>query len=111
MTGKTKPRLVRGRYVEREEQPVFLSDEEFYRACVWKCKCFDAAPKRASREVPDYIGTPKDWEFIRRLSNLRGKPVPEIEREYKGKKHSMDKDAREYPYMDEFEYISTRGED
>ena len=70
--------------------------------------CFDAAPKRASREVPDYIGTPKDWEFIRRLSNLRGKPVPEIEREYKGKKHSMDKDAREYPYMDEFEYISTR---
>ena len=111
VTGKVKPGLVRGRYVEREEQPVFLSEEELYRASVWKCKCFDAAPRRASREVPDYIGTPKDWEFIRRLSNLRGEPVPEIEREYKGRKNSMDKDAREYPYMDEFEYISTRGED
>ena len=104
--GKVKPRLVRDRYVDRADEPVFLSDEELYRASGWKWKCYDAAPKSAA---PDYIGTPKDWEFAGRLASLRGERIPEIEREYRAAKDRMDKDARDYPYMDEFEYISSGG--
>lgn len=108
VTGKTKPLLVRGEYREREKQPIFLSDEEVYRASLWKRKCFDAAPKNSS---PDYIGTPKDWAFARRLSNLRGKLDPEIEREYRIAKDRLDQAISDYPYMDEFEYINTRGDE
>ena len=104
--GKVKPRLVRDRYVDRADEPVFLSDEELYRASGWKWKCYDAAPKSAA---PDYIGTPKDWEFAGRLASLRGERIPEIEREYRAAKARFDKAARDYPYMDEFEYISTGG--
>lgn len=106
--GKAGVGLSRGRYVEREAEPAFLSDEELYRASVWKRKCFDCVRKSAE---PDYIGTPKDWEFIRRLSNLQGQAVPEIDREYRARKARLDRDARDYPYMDEFEYLNTRGED
>ena len=92
--------------MDRADEPVFLSDEELYRASGWKWKCYDAVPKSAA---PDYIGTPKDWEFAGRLASLRGERIPEIEREYRAAKARFDKAARDYPYMDEFEYISTGG--
>ena len=95
-------------YVDRDDEPIFLSDEEIYRASGWKWKGYDAAKKSAA---PNYIGTPKDWEFIRRLSNLRGQEDPEIEKEYRAARYRLDKDRRDYPYMDEFEYLNTRGEE
>ena len=108
VNGKAGLRLLRGCYVEGEAEPDFLSDEELYRASVWKRKCFDAVRKG---DTPDYIGTPKDWKFIRRLSNVQGQAIPEIDQEYRARKARLDRDARDYPYMDEFEYLSTRGED
>ena len=106
--GKVKPRLVRDRYVDRDDEPIFLSEEGLYRAVGWKWRSFDAGPKSSA---PDYIGTPKDWEFNGRLSDLRGQRVPEIKREYGAARERMDRDAREYPYMDEFEYLSSGGEE
>ena len=106
--GKVKQRLVRDRYVDRDDEPIFLTDEELYRALGWKWKSYDAVRKSAA---PGYIGTPKDWEFIRRLSELRGQAVPEIEKEYRAAGERLDRDRRDYPYMDEFEYLNTGGEE
>ena len=108
VTGKVKPRLSRGRYVERPEEPLFLSEAEFYRAALWKRRSFDAVRKS---DAPDYIGMPKDWLFSKRLSNLQGQHVPEVAQQYRDMKARFDRDMREYPYMDEFEYVNTRGED
>ena len=85
-----------------------LSDEEVYRAIGWKLVDFDLFPRSGSR---DYMMLNDDREFIHRLSMLGGKAVPEIKAEYDGVKKRIDDYWRDYPYMDEFEYVNSRFDD
>ena len=81
------------------------SDEELYRAIGWKRIRFDLFPR--SRSL-DYFTSDEDKAFRRRLCMLGGKPVPEIKAEYEKEQKKIDDFWRTYPYMDEFEYVSSR---
>ena len=84
------------------------SDEALYRAIGWKCIRFDLFPR--SRGY-DYIASDEDREFRRRICTLGGKPVPEIRAEYEKAQKRIDDYWRDYPYMDEFEYVNSRFDD
>ena len=84
------------------------SDEELYRAIGWKLAGYEIW-KRSPK--CNYVPMKEDCEFMRRLRGLAGKPVPEIDREYRERQKAMDDYWRDYPYMDEFEYIDSLFDD
>ena len=84
------------------------SDEELYRAIGWKCVDFGLFRRSSSR---DYYMSEADREFTRRLCTLGGKPVPEIKAQYDREKKEIEDFWRDYPYMDEFEYVDSRFDD
>lgn len=91
---------------ERLDPP---SDEELYRAIGWKIIRFDLFPRSSGH---DYFGlNEEDRAFRRRLCSLGGKRVPEISREYKAAQKKIDDYWRDYPYMDEFEYVDSKFDD
>ena len=81
------------------------SDEELYRAIGWKCVRFDLFPRSKGY---DYYETDEDKAFRRRLCTLGGKPVPEIKAQYDKEQKEINDYWRDYPYMDEFEYVDSR---
>lgn len=85
------------------------SDEELYRAIGWKLVRFDLFPRHDN--MIDYISDRADMEFRRRLCAAGGKPIPEIQAEYKKAQKEIDDFWRDYPYMDEFEYMDSLHKD
>lgn len=85
------------------------SDEELYRAIGWKLVRFDLFPRHDN--MIDYISDRADMEFRRRLCAAGGKPIPEIQAEYKKAQKEIDDFWRDYPYMDEFEYMDSKYRD
>ena len=94
-----------GHYPSKREVPEYLSDEDVYRAAGWK---LDEAGRIRKSAEPEYVGDPRDWAFAKRLAGLQGALVPEIAREYNEMRKKVDKALRDYPYMDEFEYMSSK---
>ena len=92
-------------FKNRIEEP---SDEELYRAIGWKCVDYGLFRRSSGK---DYYMTGEDREFARRLCTLGGKPVPEIKAEYDREKKQIEDFWRDYPYMDEFEYVDSGFDD
>ena len=105
---KKKTGVRQGRCVDLDPDPLFVTDEEVYRSSVWKCRSFQLIRKSPE---PDYIGLPEDWKFDARLAALRGGLVKEIAAEYKEARKRQEQSERDYPYMDEFEYLSSKFDD
>ena len=84
------------------------SDEEVYRAIGWKLIRFDLFTRSKSM---DHFMSAEDRDFARKLSTLGGKAVPEIKAEYEIAKKKIDDYWRDYPYMDEFEYVDSKFDD
>ena len=97
-----------GRYFSKQEVPEYLSDEAVYRVTGWQR--YDIGRIRKSAE-PEYVGDPRDWAFAKRLAGLQGAVIPEIAQEYDEMQKKVDKALRDYPYMDEFEYMSSKDEE
>ena len=85
------------------------SDEEMYRAIGWKRINFDLLPR--SSRMDYFLSRKEDREFRQRLCTLGGRPVPEIQEEYRQERRRMDDYWRDYPYMDEFEYVDSQFDD
>ncbi|MBQ6582655.1 MAG: hypothetical protein IJH77_02375 [Mogibacterium sp.] len=92
----------------RKKELASPSDEELYRAIGWKRIRFDLFT-RGKRM--NYISSEEDLAFRKRLCTLNGKAVPEIKREYELKQKKINDFWRDYPYMDEFEYVDSKFED
>ena len=82
------------------------SDEEMYRAIGWKRIRFDLLPR--SSRMDRFLSMDEDRKFRERLCTLGGRAVPEIQEEYRKDKKKMDDFWRDYPYMDEFEYVDSK---
>ena len=82
------------------------SDEEMYRAIGWKRIRFDLMPR--SSRMDRFLSIDEDRKFRERLCTLGGRAVPEIQEEYRKDKKKMDDFWRDYPYMDEFEYVDSK---
>lgn len=93
---------------ERRNRIEKASDEEVYRAIGWKLIRFDLFTR--SKEM-DYFMSREDKEFAEKLVTLGGKPVPEIKAEYDKIRKRIDDYWRDYPYMDEFEYVDSKFDD
>ena len=85
------------------------SDEEMYRAIGWKRIEFDLFPR--SNRMDRFLSIEEDSRFRQRLCTLGGKPVPEIQEEYRKERNRIEDYWRDYPYMDEFEYVDSRFDD
>ena len=55
-----------------------------------------------------FLSIDEDRKFRERLCTLGGRAVPEIQEEYRKDKKKMDDFWRDYPYMDEFEYVDSK---
>ena len=88
----------------------WLSGRTTMKAYRMPGKRYDIGRVRKSAE-PEYVGDPRDWAFAKRLAGLQGAVVPEIAQEYDEMQKKVDKALRDYPYMDEFEYMSSKDEE
>ena len=97
-----------GRWTTVSGGPAFASDEEVYRAILWLGKEYRLVPRSAQ---PDYYGYPGDWEFARRLAADEAEVHEEISQAFREFNRRAEQAKKDYPYMDEFEYLNTGGDD
>ena len=103
-----KEEVRNGRWTTVSGGPAFVSEEEVYRAILWLREEYRLVPRSTE---PDYFGYPKDWEFARRLADDEAAVNEEISKVFREFNKRAEQAKRDYPYMDEFEYLNSGGED
>jgi len=103
-----KEEVIHGRWTTVSGGPRFASEEDVYRAILWQSEEYRLVPRSTDS---DYRGYPQDWEFARRLADDEEAVNEEISKVFREFNKRAEQAKRDYPYMDEFEYLNSGGED
>ncbi|MBO4787352.1 MAG: NADAR family protein [Lachnospiraceae bacterium] len=106
--GKERHEVVNGRWTYLNPYPARVTDQALYRILIWMARDYKLV---SVTDEEDYFGTPEDWKFTICLADNEAEINEETDNEFRKFKRAAEQARADYPFMDEFEYLNTGGED